>query len=63
MADKSLDAALDLKTKGNESFKAGEFDAAIGLYVKAIDTCPPHRYAFYALQWVWYGILNIYALE
>jgi hypothetical protein len=43
MGDKSLDAALDLKLKGNDHFKKSEFKEAIDLYAAAIDACPPHR--------------------
>jgi len=43
MGDKSLDKALDIKTKGNELFKKNEFEQAIQLYTQAIETCPPHR--------------------
>lgn len=43
MGAKSLDTALDIKTKGNELFKKNEFEQALVLYTEAIEACPPHR--------------------
>lgn len=43
MADKTLEAALAIKVKGNELFKKNQFEEAIGLYSQAIETCPKHR--------------------
>eukprot|EP00039_Didymoeca_costata_P012967 m.190028 g.190028 ORF g.190028 m.190028 type:complete len:203 (-) comp15636_c0_seq1:71-679(-) len=35
--------AEDIKTNGNEFYKKQDFEAAIDVYTKAIDVCPPGR--------------------
>ena len=35
-----VDKALEVKLKGNESFKKNEFENAVKLYTEAIDLCP-----------------------
>ena len=44
MADPALEAALEIKLKGNALFKENNFEEAIKLYSQAIDACPKHRY-------------------
>ena len=44
MADPALEAALEIKLKGNVLFKENNFEEAIKLYSQAIDACPKHRY-------------------
>ena len=44
MADPALEAALDIKLKGNALFKENKFEEAIKLYSQAIEACPKHRY-------------------
>ena len=44
MADPALEAALEIKLKGNALFKENKFEEAIKLYSQAIDACPKHRY-------------------
>ena len=44
MADPTLEAALDIKLKGNALFKENNFEEAIKLYSQAIEACPKHRY-------------------
>ena len=44
MADPALEAALEIKLKGNVLFKENNFEEAIKVYSQAIDACPKHRY-------------------
>ena len=44
MADPALEAALEIKLKGNALFKENKFEEAIKLYSQAIEACPKHRY-------------------
>ena len=46
MADPALEAALEIKLKGNVLFKENNFEEAIKLYSQAIDACPKHRYCW-----------------
>ena len=46
MADSALEAALEIKLKGNVLFKENNFEEAIKLYSQAIDACPKHRYCW-----------------
>ena len=46
MADPALEAALEIKLKGNVLFKENNFEEAIKLYSQAIDACPKHRYSW-----------------
>merc|ERR1711990_1285291 len=43
MADPALEAALEIKLKGNALFKENKFEEAIKLYSQAIEACPKHR--------------------
>ena len=49
MADPALEAALEIKLKGNALFKETNFEEAIKLYSQAIDACPKHRYEWLAM--------------
>jgi len=51
MADSALEAALEIKLKGNVLFKENNFEEAIKLYSQAIDACPKHRQAELAVMY------------
>jgi len=51
MADPALEAALEIKLKGNVLFKENNFEEAIKLYGQAIDACPKHRQAELAVMY------------